>query len=335
MIPHNKPTLGYEEEQAVIRVIKSGQLSEGQEVDSFEDEFCENIGLKKGHAVAVSSGTSALFLALWSLKAQGKKIHFPVYVCQALRHAIGLIGGQESPIDVELNSPNIDIQKMEEQKDITIIPHMFGIPIDLTSFKKDRMIEDCAQSLGAKVNNQHVGLQGEIGIFSFYATKIITSGGQGGMLVSKNKEIIDAVKDYREYDYRRDNKKRFNFKMTEIQGAIGREQLKKLPQFLEKREKIFIRYKEETGLNFLDSEKPNIKPIRYRAIAITKNPEKMISNLKKHNIKAVIPIEDWELLGNKTSFPNASKLCDETVSLPIYPSLKDKELELIISTIKE
>ena len=69
--------------------------------------------------------------------------------------------------------------------------------------------------------------------------------------------------------------------MTEIQGAIGREQLKKLPQFIEKREKIFLRYKEETDLNFFDSEKPSIKPIRYRAIAITKEPKKIISNLKK------------------------------------------------------
>lgn len=335
MIPHNKPSLDYKEEQATIRVIKSGKLAEGHEVDSFEDEFCDYIGLKTGHALAVSSGTSALFLALWVLKAQGKKIHFPVYVCAALRHAVGLIGAQESPIDIESSSPNIDLKKIDGHKDIVIIPHMFGIPIDLTSYSKERIIEDCAQSLGAKVNNQHVGLQGEVGIFSFYATKIITSGGQGGMVVSKNKEIIDVLKDYREYDYRRDSKKRFNFKMTEIQAAVGREQLKKLPQFLEKREKIFLRYKEETGLNFLDSDKPNLKPVRYRAIALTKNPEKIISNLKKHNVKAIIPIEDWELLGDKTLFPNASKLCKESVSLPIYPLLKEEELEIIISAIKK
>jgi len=100
---------------------------------------------------------------------------------------------------------------------------MFGIPVDLTDFKSKITIEDCAQALGAKVNGVPVGLQGNVGIYSFYATKLITSGGQCGMLVCKDKSLVDKVKDYREFDYRQDRKYRFNFQMTDLQAAIGRE----------------------------------------------------------------------------------------------------------------
>src|SRR5437867_3910912 len=219
MIPHNKPTIGKEEEEAALRVLRSGWLSQGPEVEAFEDEFCKFIGLPKGHAVAVSSGTSALFLALWVLGAHEKNVTFPVYVCAAIRHAVGMVKGHELPIDIAQNSPNLDPSKIKQSEDeIKIVPHMYGIPIDLSNFTTN-VIEDCSQALGAKVNGISVGLQSTIGIFSFYASKLMTSGGQGGMVVSKDIKLIDAVRDYREYDYRRDTKKRFNFQLTDIQAA--------------------------------------------------------------------------------------------------------------------
>lgn len=335
MIPHNRPTLGTEEETAALRVLRSGNISQGEEVELFENEFCEFVGLPRSYAVAVNNGTAALYLSLWALNGSEKVISFPGYVCSALRHAVGMIRSTEKLVDNDENSPNIDINNINRNNaDITIIPHMFGIPINLTNLKIPNVIEDCAQSLGAKVSGKSVGLQADIGIFSFYATKLMTSGGEGGMLVSKNKELIDNVRDFLEFDYRKDQKKRFNFHMTDLHAAIGREQLKKLPNFLSRREEIFQRYKKE-DLELLDigPEQKELSPVRYRAILRTKNPKDIINSLTDKGVKAIIPIEEWEILDNPTKFPNAWKLSKETVSLPIYPSLTNHDVDIILSGI--
>ena len=335
MIPHNLPTIGIEEEDAALRVIRSKQLSQDKEVELFENEFCDYLGLPHGSAVALSSGTSSLFLALKILNAEEKQVLFPGYVCSALRHAVSLVGGIEKIVDISNNSPNIDMNLVAQtSSDISIIPHMYGIPIEI-DIDNTLVIEDCCQALGAQVNKKMVGLQGDAGIFSFYATKLMTSGGQGGMFVSKNQQHVDAVRDYREFDYRNDSKTRFNFKMTDLQAAIGREQLKKFPNFLKRREEIFQHYK-KAGLDLLDiSEEKNgyLTPVRFRAIVKTDNPQKIIQSLDSVNVKSIVPTEDWELLGPQTSFPNGLRLSHETVSLPIYPSLNDSDVELIVSTI--
>ena len=331
MIPHNKPTLGVEEEEAALRVIRSGYLAEGIEVESFENEFCRYLGLPEGHAVALSSGTSALFLSRLILKGKNQEVILPGYSCAALRNAVQLVSGKEKIVDVGDNSPNIEnlvINKFDSK--IIVVPHMYGIPVNLSKNKNPNLIEDCAQALGAKVNKNFVGLQGRVGIFSFYATKLITSGGQGGMLISKEKSLVDLARDYREFDYRHDNKYRFNFQMTDLQASIGRVQLKKLCSFLKRREEIFHRYKRE-GLNLLDvnPHENNLSPVRYRAVMKTEKPKEIIKSLESVGVKAIIPTEDWELLS--PDLPNAIKLSKETVSLPIYPSLSDSDLDIILS----
>ena len=333
MIPHNKPTIGIEEELAALRVLRSGLLSQGSEIESFENEFCDFIGLPKGHAIAVSSGTAALYLALWILEGDKKTITFPGYVCSALRNATNMIGGNEEILDIKKESPNIKFEGIKKES-IAIIPHMYGIPVDVTKIQNMNIIEDCAQSLGAKINGISVGLYGNAGIFSFYATKLMTSGGHGGMYVSKDKKLVDRVKDYREFDYRHDQKKRFNFQMTEIQAAIGREQLKKLPKFLERREEIFQKYK-KAGLELLDVGKNqnHLSPVRYRAVIKTEEPNKIIKSLESVGVKAIVPTEDWELLGKHELLPNAVELSRKTVSLPIYPTLTDEEIDIILSVI--
>jgi len=333
MIPHNKPTIGTEEELAALRVLRSGLLSQDSEIESFENEFCDFIGLPKGHAVAVSSGTAALYLALWILEGDKKMISFPGYVCSALRNATNMIGGNEEIIDIEKESPNIKFKKIKKES-IVIIPHMYGIPVDVTKIQNMNIIEDCAQSLGAKINGISVGLYGNAGIFSFYATKLMTSGGHGGMYVSKDKKLVDRVRDYREFDYRHDQKKRFNFQMTEIQAAIGREQLKKMPKFLERREEIFQKYK-KAGLELLDvgENQNHLSPVRYRAVIKTEEPNKIIKSLESVGVKAIVPTEDWELLGKHELLPNAVELSRKTVSLPIYPTLTDQGIDIILSAI--
>ena len=337
LIPHNKPTLGLEEEEAALRVIRSGWVAKGKEVESFQNEFCEFVGLPEGHAVAVSSGTAALFLALVMSGGKEKNIASPGYVCSALRHAVDMSKGKNVLVDVGYDSPNIDLEKLfEENPQLAIIPHMFGIPINLTNFKKIPIIEDCTHALGAKVNGKSVGLEGEFGIFSFSATKMITSGGSGGMLISKNKKLVDEVIDYIEYDEKNDDKRRFNFQMCDLQAAIGREQLRKLPNFLERREKIFRKYK-DAGLDILDvstEDSQLIEPVRYRAVMKTRNQAKTIKSLKDSNIITEILNNEWILSQNPTKFPNSLNMVQNTISLPIYPSLSDENVEKIISSLE-
>jgi|GEM_PF-132815 len=335
-ITHNKPNLGFEEESAATKIIRSGWLVSGREVDSLENELCDFLNVEKGHVVAVSSGTAALFLALNALDAKQKNVAIPAYTCSSLRHAVKMSQACEYLVDCEKKSPNMDTQKLNSEKklDIAIVPHMFGIPVDISKIKNIKIIEDCAQAIGAKINDTHVGLRGDCGIYSFYATKLMTTGGQGGAFVSKDKALADFVRDYINFDQRKDFNFRFNFQMTDLQAAIGREQLKKLPYFLKRREEIFQQYK-DAGLELIDSSHESIKPVRYRAVMKHLSSKKIIEQLAAKGIKSIVPIEDWELLGEFVKFPNAFNLTQTTLSLPIYPSLKDIDVNKIIAGVLE
>jgi perosamine synthetase len=332
VIEHNRPSIDKEEQLAVSKVLKSGYLAEGSEVKKFESEFCKYLGLPEGHAVALSSGTASLFLALWSLNAKNKSIAIPVYVCSALRNAVSMIQAKQTLIDNQVASPNISLNNLQKSSvKIAIIPHMFGLPNNINNVQNIDIIEDCAQSLGASIGNVKTGLFGKIGIFSFYATKLMTSGGQGGMFVSKDINIVDQVRDYRNFDYRKDKKNRFNFQMTDVHASIGRIQLKKLPLFLERRQEIFEKYK-NAGFKLLES---NDNSVHYRAVIKINNPKNIQKKLLKQGIKSIIPIEDWELLGNSVDYKNAFDMTQTTLSLPIYPSLMDKDVKKIISQVQK
>lgn len=332
MIKHNKPTLEIEEQQAAVRAIQSGWIAQGSEVTYFENELCDFLGLPEQHAVAVSSGTAALFMALWALQAEKKTVAIPVYACSALRNAIGLAHAEEILVDITEESPNICLNSVRTSNaDIVIAPHLFGLPSNLKKLDNIDIIEDCAQAIGASVLGVPVGLQGKIGVFSFYASKLITSGGQGGMLVSRDSSLISAVRDFRNFDCRKDHHLRFNFQMTDIQAAIGRVQLKKLPLFLSRRNEIFEMYR-QAGLDLLGKDIDS--SARYRAVIKTPDANKIMTYLFKKGIQAIVPLEDWELLGDSNLFPNAFRLTQETLSLPIYPSLTNKNIEYILSNIR-
>jgi perosamine synthetase len=331
VISHNQPTLGSQEVSAAGRVLASGWLAQGKEVEAFEREVCEYIGVTEGHAVALSSGTAALFMALWVLGATGKHVAIPVYSCAALRNAVVMASAVPIPVDVKENSPNIDMAEVSRQgADLAITAHMFGIPCHFRQADYSfPIIEDCAQALGSRIAGRPVGLSGTVGVFSFYATKMITSGGQGGMLISHDKGLVDAVRDYREFDCRHDRTPRFNFQMTDLQAAIGRAQLAQLDHFLQRRRYAHAIYAAH-GLPLWPEYLPvEIEPSHYRAILRVSDPERMVTALKRAQVRAIVPIEDWELLADANDFPHAKSLTHTTVSIPIHPSLSEDEIRLI------
>lgn len=329
MIPHNKPTIGEEEVLAAMTVLKSRNLSQGDEVKAFEDEICDFLGYEKGHAMAVSSGSAALYMAIRGFDFYNhiNSIAIPAYSCSALKNAVCLANKIPLYVDVGTNSVNIDTSaSIIKKADLIVIPHMFGIP---TTIKKENVIEDCAQAIGATIDGQKVGTQAQISIFSFYATKPITCGGEGGMVVSKERKIIDFLKDLRDFDTKNDSKIRFNFQMTEIQASVGRVQLRKLEAFIQRRRYLADRYC-KSGIPLWSRSEGGID---YRGIIKSKNPQKIIKNLKENGISAIIPIEASELLCDKELVPNAYKLTQSLVSIPLYPSLSDNNQNYIIEKI--
>jgi perosamine synthetase len=328
VIAHNKPTLGEAERAAAIRALESGWIAQGREVEALEEEACEFLGLGTGHAVALSSGTAALYLALWVLDARRKRVAIPVYSCAALRNAVVMAQADPVSVDVAAESPNIDsAAALARGLDMVVVAHMFGVPSRLPTGAAVPIIEDCAQALGARIDGRAVGLNGAIGIFSFYATKMLTTGGQGGLLVSANRPLVDAVRDYREFDCRRDRAPRFNLQMTDLQAAVGRAQLAQLPAFMARRREIFASYV-AAGLPLWPRHAGGgCEPCHYRAILRVAEPKEVIKRLHAAGIRAIVPIEEWELLADAAAFPRAAALARSTVSLPIYPALTPQEVD--------
>jgi perosamine synthetase len=333
VIQHNKPTLGQAEREAAIRALNSGWVAQGKEVEALEDEVCQVLGLGGGHAVALSSGTAALFLALWVLDAKHKRVGIPVYSCAALRNAVVMAGGEPVPVDVAEDSPNIEADSALAQRvDIVVVAHMFGVPSRFPAAGGAMpVIEDCAQALGARIDGRVVGLNGAIGVFSFYATKMLTTGGQGGLLVSSNRAVADAARDYREFDCRRDRVPRFNLQMTDLQAAVGRAQLSQLPNFLARRKAIFASYA-AAGLPLWPRKaSAGCEPCHYRAVLRVADPLGVIKHFERGGISTIVPIEEWELLEDAAAFPRAAALARRTVSIPIYPSLTEREVAAIVA----
>jgi perosamine synthetase len=332
VIPHNRPTFGNAEKEAALRVLDSGWVAQGREVDAFEAEVSAYLGLSEQCAVALSSGTAALFMALWALGAAGKRVAIPVYSCAALRNAVVMAGAKPIAVDVEPNSPNIDLSAPPiHSVEFIVAAHMFGCPSRWPrEYNCVPIIEDCAQAFGARVDGRPVGVNGTVGVFSFYATKMLTSGGQGGMLVSRERALIDAVRDYREFDSRHDRIPRFNLQMTDLQAAIGRAQLEQVEAFIERRAEIQLRYRESGISLWFGNPGTGIQPNCYRAIAEHRDPNAAIEQLGQDGVRAIVPIQDWELIEDAERFPRAAAVSRRTISLPTYPSMSAADIQKVI-----
>lgn len=333
-IPHNRPTFNRQESRAARNVIRSGWVAQGNEVSRFENRFCEYMGLPQGHAVAVSSGSAALYIAILALDAKSQKVGLPVYTCAAVNNAVTLAGGESIFIDNSIVGPNLDMKIANEAGLHTLIAvSTFGIPLSLSAVSRYRIIEDISQALGAEVDGKKIGLRGDIGVCSFSATKLITSAGQGGMFFSTDRRLVDFAQDYRDFDGRLDRISRFNFQMSDIQAAIGNVQLAKLPSFLRKRGEIFDIYS-NVGLDLMKETESNYSPSRYRAVIRNTTPMKVQAELLDKGISSIIPFAYEELLRTSTKDKNAVDLSRSTLSIPIYPTLTLGQARKIAKTVK-
>jgi len=346
MLHHSKPTITEEDINAVSKVLASGEVASGRIVEKFENKFSKYIGIKYG--VATSSGTDALHLALLTLGiGHGAEVIIPSYVCTSLLNAINYTGAMPCLCDINQDDFNINISDIENRitrrTKAIILPHMFGCPCDIEKAIDlgIPIIEDCAQALGARYNGKMVGSFGVISVFSFYATKLITTG-YGGMAVTNSEKLYNKMKDLREYDNRKNYIIRYNYKMSDIQASMVLTQLRRFPAFIARRKEIAEFYTKNLlwyNNNFeFPKSKRGKEHIFYRYIIKTHGRAKeFFKCLYKMGIESKSPVYKplHQYLGlSNNKFPNTTEAMKSAVSLPIYPSLSNKEVKMVIEAVK-
>jgi perosamine synthetase len=338
-IPHSKPTLGSEEIQAVSSVISSGYVAEGAQVQKFEQSFADYLNIR--HAVATNSGTSALHLALLALGVgPGDEVIIPSYVCCALLNAVNYTGATPILADIYADTYNLDAadvkKRLSSRTRAIIVPHLFGLAADLDSLLAlgIPLIEDCAQAVGAEYARRPVGTFGVAAIFSFYATKVMTTG-EGGMVVSDSRDITDRIRDLKSYDQKDEYNIRFNYKMTDVQAALGLAQLKRLESFIRRRRGIANQYSgsfKALGLN-LPPDDPGHIFFRY-VLGLKTNSSSWIQALARQGIGCDRPVfMPLHRQNKQMGCPASEKAWENSLSIPIYPSLTDGEVAKVIDAI--
>ncbi len=339
IIQHSRPTIGQEEIEAVSKVIASGQIAQGSEVEAFEQEFANRIGAR--YAAAVNSGTAALHLSLQALGvSSGDEVIIPSYVCTALLNAVNYTGATPIIADIDPFTLNIDPDNVAEhitpRTKAIIVPHMFGLMADIGRLKKlgIPLIEDCAQAVGARSGDNMAGSLGAVGAFSFYATKMMTCG-EGGMVVSDSKEIIDRVRQSREYDNQDTYSLRYNYKMTDIQAAMGRQQLKKLDDFIARRRDIAGLYNQAfIGLTIDLPRYENDHAFYRYNIRVNQDVPWWIGRMENAEIACAKPIyKPLHHYLNHGGCPQTDQVYQQALSIPIYPTLSDDDVKRIINAV--
>lgn len=357
-IARTRVYLGEGELKAIKRVIDSGIFVKGPEVKKFEEEFAQYCGVSNG--IAVNSGTTALFLSLLivGLKPNEEVITVPntfVATANAIIHA----GGVPKFVDVDPNTMNMNVSNIKKEinpKTKVIIPvHLYGLPVDMDPIRElaeDNdliLIEDACQAHGAEYKGKMTGSLGYMAAFSFYPTKNLTVGGDGGMILTDDEEKAEELRMLRDhgrrstYDYQYIG---YNFRLSEILGAIGRFRLKELNNNIRKRLQLAKKYAEylsdHSQIN-LPVNPPYAKHVYYLYVPKFKNRDRLRDFLKKRGIETAIDYPNTinqmkpykELFGySQGMFPIAEKLTKEILALPIYPELESSKIEHVSSVIR-
>ncbi|MEK7236347.1 MAG: DegT/DnrJ/EryC1/StrS family aminotransferase [Nitrospirota bacterium] len=344
MIPHSRPAINEEDLRVTADVLRSGQIAQGPWVEQFERDMAAFVGVQGG--VAVSSGTAALELALRSLNVgAGDEVIMPSYVCPAPWLATQRVGAQARLVDIDLDTFNIDslaaCQAVTKKTRAIIVPHLFGLPADLTALEQIGipLIEDCAQTLGVTEKDRPVGTVGRLTVCSFYATKLLCAG-EGGMVLSNEAPLLERVRSLREYDGAPTlDPSSFNLKLTDMQAALGHSQLGRFSAFHARR-----RFLAATYLETLPSKAvvcptvPRNRTHGYYRFVIrlphlrhdSEGLMSLINRLEQQGIHCRKPVfRPLHRYLNQSGFPNSDEADHTALSIPLYPDLTDDEVRQI------
>jgi dTDP-4-amino-4,6-dideoxygalactose transaminase len=357
MIPIAKPFIGEEEIQEVINVLKSGFIAQGPKVAEFEGMFADYIGVP--HAIATSSGTTALHVALLCAGiGKGDEVITTPFSFAATANSVLYVGAKPVFVDIDPKTYNINPEKIEEavtDKTKAIMPvHLYGQPADMDPINKIakdhnlKVIEDAAQAHGAVYKDKKVGNLGDMACFSFYPTKNITTS-EGGIITTNNDEFghdARALRAHGESERYEHVILGYNFRMTDVSAAIGVAQLKRLEGFNEKRIQN-AKYLTD-HINYIEGIEPpfvqkDVKHVFHQyTIRVSKNRDQLIEYLNNNGIgtgihypRAIYEQKLYEDLGFKANCIEAEKAAREVISIPVHPGLNREDLEKIVLVLEK
>lgn len=383
-VPFMKPCIGEEEKKAVLEVMDSGWLTTGKITHEFENEFAQYVNCK--HALAVNSNTSGMILAMEACGVRsGKAVITTPYTFVSTAASAVHLGADVFFADIDSDTYSINVNSIEEilkkdseHKIVAIVPvHIAGNLCDMkkinelakkysTNENKIYVIEDAAHSFPSKTKDGFAGTFGDVGVFSFYATKTITTG-EGGMITTNDDKLAKRMTQMRLHGMNRDAWDRytsdkasweydiiapgFKSNLPDILSAIGREQLKKAEDFRISRTNIVKKYNEALkDCDYLILP-PDGEGNAWHLYLLQIKPEKLNCNrnefakelqekgvgISMHFI-AIFHFSYWQEKYpdfRAENFPNAEKHFQNTITIPLYPYMSEEESDFVINSIKE
>ena len=359
VIPPANPVFNKEMEEAAIHALRNERYILGESVDKFEEDFAKYVGTD--YAVSVSSGTNALHLALLArdLTIGGEIITVAssyIATSNSILHANG------TPIFCDINDEYlIDVKQITSKiskRTRGIMPvHLYGYPADMDEIneiaQKNNLfvIEDCAQSHGTFYKGKMTGNFSDMGCFSFYSTKNMTVCGDGGMVNTNDEKLAEKIKLLRNHGQHPKDVHTilgYTARLNTVNAAIGRVQLKYLPDWIEERRKIAKKYNEhlsDIDEIILPPGDTEIKKPSYHLFEIkTKKRDELLRFLKENKIICLIhyptPIPYQPLYKNlfgfkEGDFPKSEELSAQAMDMPMFPGLKDDQIKYISEKIHE
>jgi dTDP-4-amino-4,6-dideoxygalactose transaminase len=382
-IPITKPLFGEEELEAIQRPLESGWVVQGPYVEQFEGKFCEFTGAK--HSVATSSCTTALHIAVAALGlAPGDEVLVPAFTWVSTANVVEYMGAKPVFVDIDLTTFNVDPELLEAAvtpRTVGIIPvHLFGLAADmdpileLASEHDLWVVEDAACAFGTRYRGAHAGTFGDAGCFSFHPRKSITTG-EGGMLTTGSDELAELSRSLRDHGASRSDHARhvssgsfllseyhhlgFNFRMTDMQGALGCVQMDRGQGVLDERTRRARVYDEQlAALGWLQ---PPAVPAGYehgyQAYVCLFQPEKAsldnLVSLRTRRNQLMATLEDGGISTRQgthaaalqgyyrdkyglaeADFPNASLAEALTITLPLYAQMTDEEQASVVEALR-
>lgn len=358
-IPQVRPYFSDEEIAEVTDSLKNAWVTEGPKAKKFTDEMLKMTGARYG--VLAPNGTLALYMSLMILGiGPGDEVILPDFTMIASSNAIYLTGAKPVFVDVKIDDLNIDSEKIEKaitKKTKAIMPiHIYGAACDMDKImqisKKNKLlvVEDACQGHGLFYKNKHVGSIGDLGCFSFFADKTFTAGGEGGMVITNDRKLYEKLLYFR-------NQGRltsgsfihpqigYNFRMTDLQCAVGLAQIRKFDKILKKRlgnHSLYEKYL--AGLKNVKVIKPlaysSFTPFRFNIFA--ENLPKLIEFLEKKGIQTremFYPLHKqpcYKMYKYKDKdFQNSIYAYENGLSLPVYYELKKEQIKYVCNTIKK
>jgi len=373
-IPFGKPWIGDEEKQAVLEVLSGNILTHGPQSKAFESEFSQFMG-GDGYCVSVSSGMAALHLSYLEMGiGEGDEVIVPAQTHVATAHAVELVGARPVFVDSDSITGNIDVGRLEalinKKTKVISMVHFLGVPCDLDPIMNLaekynlKVVEDCALAIGSRYFGKHVGLIGDTGCFSFYPVKHITTG-DGGMFVTKHKEVAERVSKMRGFYVDKTFTERsipgmydttglgLNYRMSDINASIGRQQLKRILVILERRKENFsilkLGLEKIAGVSILDNDNVR-KNSSYYCLSVVLDKSlsdyrfEIVEKLNLAGIGTSIyyphPVPLMAYYKNKYGyssgdFPQAERISNQSIALPVGPHLDSDDMNYIVDVFTQ